>query len=130
MECAEALAAAHRVGVLHRDIKPENIMLTLAGQVKVLDFGVAARLPNCTLATTRIDERSETKGFSGTLAYMAPEVLQEKEADERSDIFSLGVIFYEVLAGRHPFYAKVFVSTANRILNDAPAPMRTVNQRM
>ncbi len=130
MECAEALAAAHRVGVLHRDIKPENIMLTVAGQVKVLDFGVAARLPNCTMATTRIDERSETKGFSGTLAYMAPEVLQENEADERSDIFSLGVIFYEVLAGHHPFYAKGFLATYNRIVNDEPAPLRTLNPRI
>ena len=124
IECAEALAAAHRAGVLHRDIKPENIMLTLAGQVKVLDFGVAARLPTCTVTTT------EAKGFSGTLAYMAPEVLQEKEADERSDIFSLGVIFYEVFAGRHPFYAKGFLATSNRIVNDEPAPLRTLNPRV
>ena len=130
IECAEALAAAHRVGVLHRDIKPENIMLTLAGQVKVLDFGVAAWLPNCTMTTTQIDERAETKGFSGTLAYMAPEVLQENEGDERSDIFSLGVIFYEVLAGRHPFYAKRFLATYNHIVNDEPAPLRTLNPRV
>jgi hypothetical protein len=130
MACAEALAAAHQVGVLHRDIKPENIMLTLAGQVKVLDFGVAARLPNCTTTTTQIDGCAETKGFSGTLAYMAPEVLQEIEADARSDIFSLGIIFYEVLTGRHPFYAKGFLATYNRIVNDEPAPLRTLNPRV
>ena len=130
MECAEAMAAAHRAGVLHRDIKPENIMLTAAGQVKVLDFGVAARLPNCAMTTTQIEERAETKGFSGTLAYMAPEVLQENEADERSDIFSLGVIFYEAVAGRHPFYAKGFLATCNRIVNDEPAPLHTFNPRV
>jgi tetratricopeptide (TPR) repeat protein/tRNA A-37 threonylcarbamoyl transferase component Bud32 len=130
MECAEALAAAHRLGVLHRDIKPENIMLTLTGQVKILDFGVAARLPNCTMTTTQVDERVETKAFSGTIAYMAPEVLQENEVDERSDIFSLGVIFYEVLAGRHPFSAKGFLATSNRIVNDEPAPLHTHNPRV
>jgi eukaryotic-like serine/threonine-protein kinase len=130
MQCAEALAAAHRLGVLHRDIKPENIMLTLTGQVKILDFGVAARLPNCMMTTTQVDERAETNAFSGTIAYMAPEVLQENEVDERSDIFSLGVIFYEVLAGRHPFYAKGFLATSNRIVNDEPAPLRTHNPRV
>jgi len=80
MECAEALAAAHRLGVLHSDIKPENIMLTLSGQVKILDFGVAARLPNCSVNTTQTDQ-AETKAFSGTVAYMAPEVLQENAVD-------------------------------------------------
>src|SRR5271167_483518 len=131
-ECVEALAAAHKGGVLHRDIKPENIMLTSSGSVKILDFGVASRLPNATISSTQIDNRDEkeTRGFSGTLAYMAPEVLEERQADERSDIFSLGVIFYEALGGRHPFYARGFLATCNRIVNEEAQPLRNYNPRV
>jgi tetratricopeptide (TPR) repeat protein len=131
-ECVEALAAAHKGGVLHRDIKPENIMLTNSGSVKILDFGVASRLPNASISSTQIDNREEkeTRGFSGTLAYMAPEVLEERQADERSDIFSLGVIFYEALAGRHPFFARGFLATCNRIVNEEAPPLRNYNPRV
>jgi serine/threonine protein kinase len=127
IECAEALSAAHRGGVLHHDIKPENIMLTSSGQVKVLDFGVARHLPDSGAMSTEIDNLSDNSKLSGTLAYMAPEVLEEKETDERADIFSLGVIFYEALAGRHPFLAKGFLATCNRILHEDPASLRSFN---
>ena len=130
VECAEGLAAAHKGGVLHHDIKPENIMLTSAEQVKMLDFGVARRLPSTSLLSTEIDYRSDRGKVSGTLAYMAPEVLEESQSDERSDIFSLGVIFYEGLAGRHPFLTKGFLATCNRILRENPVPLRKRNPRV
>jgi len=130
VECAEALAAAHRGGVLHHDIKPENIMLTSAEQVKMLDFGVARQLPSNSVLSTQIDDSDDRTKVSGTLAYMAPEVLEENESDERSDIFSLGVIFYEGLTGRHPFLTKGFLATCNRILRDNPVPLRTRNPRV
>src|SRR3990170_5487289 len=129
-QCGEALVAAHARGLVHRDLKPENIMLTPAGQVKVLDFGVAKRLPRPEeTAATETFEPSTAGGLSGTPAYMAPETLLEKEADGRADIFSLGVVFYEALTGRHPFLAASFVATSDRILREPPAPLTTYNPR-
>ena len=129
-QCGEALVAAHARGLVHRDLKPENIMLTPAGQVKVLDFGVAKRLPRPEeTAATETFEPSTAGGLSGTPAYMAPETLLEKEADGRADIFSLGVVFYEALTGRHPFLAGSFVATSDRILREAPAPLLELNPR-
>jgi len=131
-QCAEALVAAHQKDIVHRDLKPENIMLTPTGRVKVLDFGVAKRLPRPdeTADTAGLDSvRSTAGGLSGTPAYMAPETLLEKEADGRADIFSLGVVFYEALTGRHPFLAASFVATSDRILREPPAPLTTYNPR-
>jgi tetratricopeptide (TPR) repeat protein/TolB-like protein/predicted Ser/Thr protein kinase len=122
-QCAEALIAAHRAGVVHGDIKPENIMLTPDGQVKILDFGLAKNLPSSEESAT-ID-RAGT--FAGTPAYMAPEVLMEIAPDGRADIFSLGVVFYEVLTARHPFHANSFMATCDRIRRENPAPIRTLN---
>ena len=118
VQCASALAAAHKAGLVHRDIKPENFMLTPSGQVKTLDFGVARDLPGSDTAMTL--ESLESGGFQGTHAYMAPEVLEEKRADTRADIFSLGVVFYEALAGRNPFLRDTFLGTCEAILHDVP----------
>lgn len=124
MQCAEALVSAHRHGIVHCDIKPENIMLTSAGKIKILDFGVAKHLPRSDQSSTV--DRAGT--FAGTPAYMSPEVLLERVPDGRADIFSLGVVFYEVLTGQHPFLANSFVATSDRIRAETPASIRIFNR--
>jgi tetratricopeptide (TPR) repeat protein/tRNA A-37 threonylcarbamoyl transferase component Bud32 len=121
VQCAHALAAAHENGILHRDIKPENIMLTRSGQAKILDFGVAREILPLEESPT-VSAQSRSVAFSGTLAYMAPEILMEQEADARADIFSLGVVLYETLTGRHPFRAEGVMATADRIRHEEPTP--------
>lgn len=126
LQCTQAVASAHEHGILHCDIKPENIMLTSAGQVKILDFGVAKHLP-------RSDESStvdKTRTLGGTPAYMAPEVLLESPSDGRADIFSLGVVFYEVLTGQQPFRASSFVATTEKVLREEPRPIRAFNPKI
>jgi tetratricopeptide (TPR) repeat protein/tRNA A-37 threonylcarbamoyl transferase component Bud32 len=93
------LSTAHRHGILHCDLKPENLMVTPAGLLKILDFGCARRAPTQETRATLTSSLST----AGTLAYMAPEVLLGGQPDRRSDIFSMGVVFYEALAGQHPF---------------------------
>jgi tetratricopeptide (TPR) repeat protein/predicted Ser/Thr protein kinase len=127
LQCAEALVAAHGKGVVHLDIKPENIMLTPKGQVKILDFGVAKRLPRSTDQTDSGSVGGGRDAMGGTPAYMAPEVLLEEHSDQRADIFSLGVVFYEMLAGKHPFRAESFVATCDNVLREEPAPLSQLN---
>ena len=126
VQCAQALVAAHRHGIVHCDIKPENIMLTPEGQIKILDFGVAKHLPRSDQSTT-VDRSG---AISGTPGYMSPEVLLEKTPDGRADIFSLGVVFYELLAGHHPFFAGSFVATSDRVRCETPAPIHIFNSEV
>ena len=126
-QCAEALAAAHARGILHCDLKPENIIITPANEVKILDFGLAKTLPHSELSEDSSPTTSKSTSISGTPAYMSPEILMEQVPDQRSDIFSMGVVFYEVLTGINPFRADTFVGTTDRILRETPAPIRTTN---
>lgn len=128
IQCVAGLDAAHRGGIQHRDIKPENILLTHNQQVKILDFGVARRLPGDTEGTT-IDSLTND-GFMGTVIYMAPEIIEQKPSDDRADIFSLGVVFYEALEGRHPFRGPTFFETCQRIVNHTPTPMSKWNEEV
>jgi serine/threonine-protein kinase len=121
IQCSGALWTAHRKGVVHCDIKPENIMLTPAGQVKILDFGIAKQLPVQDAGNTT--SSVELKGRFGTPNYMPPEVLAGQVPDARSDIYSLGITFYEACAGRRPGQSSLPNSTpTGAALPDRPAP--------
>jgi serine/threonine protein kinase len=128
-QCASALAAAHSRGIVHRDLKPENIMLTAALQVKILDFGLAKIMPHAHDSTI-VDGLQSSAAISGTPAYMAPETLLERQADGRSDIFSLGVTLYEMATGQHPFLADTFLGTAERVLHHTPPPIGLLNSKV
>jgi eukaryotic-like serine/threonine-protein kinase len=125
IQCCEGLQAAHEKGIIHGDIKPENIMLTPGNRVKILDFGVARRAwsssPN---DATKSMETMTASG--GTPAYMAPEVLLQKPDDGRSDIFSLGLVFYEMLGGEQPFHSDSLATTVARIVHVEPPTLRNV----
>jgi eukaryotic-like serine/threonine-protein kinase len=127
-QCAAGVAAAHRGGIQHRDIKPENILLTPNGQVKILDFGISRRLPGTDDASTRASQTAT--GFTGSLGYMAPEILEQQPADERADIFSLGAVFYEALAGKNPFRATNFIETCRRLVHEDPPALSEVNPQV
>jgi serine/threonine protein kinase len=121
----DAVSAAHRQGILHRDLKPENVMLTAEGRLKVLDFGLAklAAAPDDVDRTT-CETRSVTRDgwIVGTLAYMSPEQAQGLPVDERSDIFSLGVLLYEMATGERPFKGGTNLAVLSSVLKDTPPP--------
>lgn len=118
-QCAEVLAATMARGIVHCDIKPGNIMYTEDGRVRLLDFGVARMWAGDTGQTTRFQDPGAP---GGTLAYLAPELLQGSQPAPASDMFSLGVVFYELLAGRHPFLGPTLAATVTRILQEEPPP--------
>ncbi len=125
-QLAQALAEAHAKGVVHRDIKPANVMITDQRRTKILDFGVAAYAPT-------VDETSDTwsqdrgvlppGAMLGTVAYMSPEQARGRAVDGRSDVFSLGVVIYEMLGGRPPFRGEGSVEILEAVLRDEPDPI-------
>jgi TolB-like protein/Flp pilus assembly protein TadD len=124
-QTADALATAHARGVVHGDVKPSNLMVT-QGRIKVLDFGLARiqpRLSSDALTWSRDTLSGPESGFAGTPYYMSPEQALGKGLDPRSDIFSLGVVFYELLAGRRPFEGDTFVQVADAVLHRNPLPL-------
>jgi eukaryotic-like serine/threonine-protein kinase len=125
---ADAVAAAHQRGILHRDLKPENVMITPEERVKVLDFGLAklrVDLPGSGDDTTRETQSVTQDGrIVGTVAYMSPEQAQGLPVDHRSDVFSLGVLLYEMASGERPFTGRTNLSVLSAILKDDPRPVQ------
>ena len=122
-KCAKALDYAHKQGVVHRDIKPSNILVEVNLEVKIADFSIAHM--------NRADDTvTQQLGLIGSPRYMSPEQLREDEITHQTDLFSLGIVMYEMLTGKHPFNADNFSRLVNKILNDEPPPLKDLRPNL
>ena len=129
-QAAQGLEAAHAKGIVHRDLKPENLFVTTEGRVKVLDFGLAKQADRLTAESGEATASSPTDAGQvvGTIGYMSPEQVRGLAVDPRTDVFSFGVLLYELLGGRHPFRRETTIATLTAILEERPAELSTLGR--
>ncbi len=132
LQIIRGLAAAHERGIFHRDLKPENIFVTRSGQIKILDFGLAKLAMPVSEGGVFTNPTIETKTADGvllgTMGYMSPEQLRGQPGDARSDVFSFGVVFYEMLSGKRAFHGKTSADTISATLKDDPPDLMTMGR--